>query len=165
MGTGKEVLVLWGHERHGRCIPGKATSAQTSAPALTPVHVAPMDHTTKSASLIPSVQAFQHRQLPQYQRHLHHWIFSARQISLCLDTPDSPLFGTWAPVLSCLSALDLITSPCHSLPFSSSESESEQEDLGSHHSSYPLYGTQFYPGHHAYRLSDPQFPWFGQPWY
>lgn len=127
-------------------------------------HQAPMDHTIESISPTPSVQASQHRQPPPILTPLALPNFRCVTDLVVSDVLDLFLLSTGTLVPSSPGAFDSLMTSCHAPLFSSSESESKQEDVVSHHSSHLPYGAQFHCGPPSYHPPDPQAPWFGQPW-
>ncbi|EMP27266.1 Putative methyltransferase TARBP1 [Chelonia mydas] len=161
VGPGKKALVPWEHEKPRRSDLGKAPSVPMSTSVPPVVHWAPTDLAIRSASPIPLVQASWHRQPPLVPMPSALPDFQCATDLLVSEAPDLPLLITGDPVPSSSRALDLPLTSYHAPPFSLLQSESEQEDVVSRHSSHPLYGAPFHYGHQAYRPPDPQPSWFG----
>lgn len=117
------------------------------SPAPILVRVALMDHSTRSTSPTPSVQAPQHRQpsalipVPSAPADYR----CASDLLVC-DAPDSALPSAGALVLNSPGAVDTIASPHLAMPLSHSDSDRETEELGSHQSSYPPCRPQSHQG-------------------
>lgn len=69
------------------------------------------------------------------------------------------------PLPSLLRKQESLQALCHTPPFSSGESESELEQVTSHHFSHAPYGAHYQLGTlQSYPPSVPQLPWYAQPW-